>query len=727
MRIIKLFLLILIMFSFFMPQFIIAEQISASEKIVNFNFEKMEISDILKSISRGYSINIIAEKDVTGIYSIHISGVQLKNALNAFLSANGFKLTEKDGIFLVSKIKENPYIKLLNNKLTVHCDNVAINEIIRNISVQTNLNITTAQPLDNKITAHINNAEPVECLIKILADNNLSVSLENNYYKIYLAKPKFSVVFDKESAKLSIESLAADMNELLTEIGRKCEKNIIIEEQIKFNVTISLKNIEFESALRILLDLYGLKSASYENIIKVYKDNEGFKFPIIVKNNKITADIRNGDLETALRQITSQIGYGLVMFKDLRSKINIQLKDLALNKALEIMLKNTNFSYKFNESEKILYIGSSAAGQNESDLFTYSVTYKFNYFPAKQISAFLPKSISAATISYLPEINSLILTAPAEEHSEFEILIKKLDVKQEQKIFPIKNIEIKEFVSLLPENIAQYPMKKLEDQNALLASGSVEMLANLEEAIRMLDVKPPQIAIEILVAEISDEAKRELGLSALSGQDAKTSGVYTPLTGANITFNSIGHLSNQFSFTMSALENKGLVEIKASPKITTRSGKQASINVGREENFQITIPSANSNVPLTQVEKIPSGIFLRIRPWASVNSDQISVDITTEVSSSSGQASATVLPTISKKNTNSSLILKDGETIVIGGLKTLDISDATDNLPFFWRIPLIGSIFSKSSKRNKKTELTFFITPKIIKENSNENSEIKNK
>jgi len=720
MRVINLFLILIF---FMLPYYSNAEQSEVSDKIVNFNFEKMEISDILKSISRGYEINIITEKDVTGIYSIRLSGVGLKNALNTFLSANGFKLSEKDGIFVVSKIKENPYIKLLNNKLTVHCDNIPINEIVRNISVQTNLNITTSQPLDNKITAHINNAEPVECLIKILADNNLSVSVENNYYKIFPVKPKFSITFNKAGGRISIDAQGTELAELLTEIGRKCEKNIIVEDNIRFNVTISLRDIEFESGLKILLDLYGLKFAMYENIIKVFKDNEGFKFPIIVKNQKVTADIRNGDLETALRQISSQTGYGLVLFKEIRAKVNLQLKDLPLVKALEILLKNTQLSFKFNDQEKLLYIGSAFAGQNESELFIYPVTYKFNYLPVKQIAMFLPKSINPQSISYIPEINSLILTAKSNEHSEFEELIKKLDIKQEQQIFPIKNIEIKDFLSLLPENLSQYPIKKLEDQNALLVSGSREMLSNVEEAVKLLDIKPPQISIEILVAEISDEAKRELGLSAFSGQEDKVSGVYSPLTGANVTFNSIGNLSRQFSFTMSALENKGLVEIKASPKITTRSGKQASISVGREENFRITIPSANSNVPLTQLEKIPSGIFLRIRPWASINSDQISVDITTEVSSSSGQASASDLPTISKKNTNSSLILKDGETIFIGGLKTLDVSDATDKFPLIGKIPFFGNLFSKNSKRNKKTELTFFITPKIIKENSNENRE----
>ncbi|HPG29824.1 MAG TPA: secretin N-terminal domain-containing protein, partial [bacterium] len=490
---------------------------------------------------------------------------------------------------------------------------------------------------------------------------------------------------------------------------------IIIENSIKQDVTINLKNIEFERGMNTFLEIYGLKLLKYDNIYKIIKDNEGFKIPVTVRNNLVTADIRNGDLETALRQISAQTGYSLVLFKDIKSKINIQLKNTVLNEALEYLLKNTPLTYKFDDNQKILFIGSPAAEQNESDLFNKRITYKLNHYPVKQLLNILPKSFSAANMKYLSEINSVILTATEDVHNEFAKFLNIIDKQNDQKIFPLKYIEAKDFLSLLPSNLPDYSMKIIDEQNAVFVSGTPEMLEKMQNMINILDVKPAQIMIEILVAEISDEAKKELGLNALETKDNKISAIYAPLTGTSFTYNSVTRLSKEFSITLAALENRGLVEVKASPKIATKSGKQASIIVGREENFRITIPSANASVPLNQVEKIPSGIFLKIRPWSSINSDQINVDIHTEVSSSSGQASASELPTISKKTASTNLILKEGETVIIGGLKTIDKTNATEQIPLIGSIPVFGKFFSKSSKRNKETELTFFITPRIIK------------
>ncbi|HPG31928.1 MAG TPA: hypothetical protein PLQ81_14165, partial [bacterium] len=174
---------------------------------VTFDFVNMEISDILKAISVNYNINIVPDKDVSGRFSIRLSSVPLKTALNSFLNANGFKISEKDNIFSVSVIKENPYIKIIDNKLTLHSDNIPINEILRAVSVQTNLNIITSQPLDIKITAHINNVDPLSGLIKILNENGLSITQDNNYIKVYPVKPKYNIVYDDEKDYIAIEAV----------------------------------------------------------------------------------------------------------------------------------------------------------------------------------------------------------------------------------------------------------------------------------------------------------------------------------------------------------------------------------------------------------------------------------------------------------------------------------------------------------------------------------------
>jgi len=209
------------------------------------------------------------------------------------------------------------------------------------------------------------------------------------------------------------------------------------------------------------------------------------------------------------------------------------------------------------------------------------------------------------------------------------------------------------------------------------------------------------IEIEVMVVEFSEDVSRNVNFTSIlkgvsQNQLDISVGKITSIMDLNKT-----NLNQEFQATLNALIAEGKANVEVSPKISTLSGKEATINVTREEFFKVT--TGNVQTPLTQLEKITSGIILTITPWASVKSDQIWVKVSSEVSSPTG-VSAEGLPAISARKANSEVSIKKNETLVMGGLYQTRKTESEDRLPYLGKIPVMGHLFKKESKAEIKTE-----------------------
>jgi len=124
------------------------------------------------------------------------------------------------------------------------------------------------------------------------------------------------------------------------------------------------------------------------------------------------------------------------------------------------------------------------------------------------------------------------------------------------------------------------------------------------------------------------------------------------------------------------------------------------------------VTTGNVETPLTQLEKISSGIMMTITPWSSEGADRITVKVKAEVSSP-GQVNSEGLPAISTRNATTELAVRDGQTIVIGGLIESRVSNTEERVPVLGRIPIIGALFSTHRESERQSELVFYITPHL--------------
>lgn len=269
--------------------------------------------------------------------------------------------------------------------------------------------------------------------------------------------------------------------------------------------------------------------------------------------------------------------------------------------------------------------------------------------------------------------------------------------------------------------------------NSLVIMGSPTDYNNLAQVIKKLDRRSKQVFVQVLIAEVSLDKSNEFGLqTGLIGGGAPNStltvaGMYDPLGTLGALGTAIGGLTATLgkpsdltasplnvTAVLKALDKKGLLNILSTPNILTSDNKEAEINVG--ENVPFKGAETQSTYGSTQsIERKDIGINLKIKPQIS-EGDYIRMDINQEISAvkdSKGEASDLVT---TKRSAKTSIVVKDKETVVIGGLIQDSEEDTVSKVPFLGDIPLMGWLFKTKSKIRKKTNLMILLTPHIVKD-----------
>jgi len=266
--------------------------------------------------------------------------------------------------------------------------------------------------------------------------------------------------------------------------------------------------------------------------------------------------------------------------------------------------------------------------------------------------------------------------------------------------------------------------------NSLVIMASPNDYNNLAQVIKKLDRRSKQVFVQVLIAEVSLDKSRELGLQTgvLGGgvlnKYLTVAGLYDPLG----TLGTIGSILTQggtlspdvtaspvnLTSVLKALDKNGLVNILSTPNILTSDNKEAEINVGENVPFQGSATQSSIGTT-TSVERKDIGINLKIKPQVS-EGDYIRLDINQEISAvkdSKGQAIDLIT---TKRSAKTSVVVKDRETVVIGGLIQDTEDETVQKVPFLGDIPGLGWLFKTKTKTRKKTNLMILLTPRIVRD-----------
>lgn len=274
--------------------------------------------------------------------------------------------------------------------------------------------------------------------------------------------------------------------------------------------------------------------------------------------------------------------------------------------------------------------------------------------------------------------------------------------------YRMQNTQAQTASGLLPNFLYSY-VKVNAEQNAVVVTAPTQMLAKIGRDLTKVDVPSPQIAIEVVAVEFTDTDDRDLGLSILNQRSTSISTLDGP--GGTISYNSIGKLPQTFEVTLRALEIQGKARVRARPRMAVVNGRSADIFIGAQR-FILT-QFNNFGQTQTRIQPVDVGVKLTVVPLTGGNGE-ITTRIVPEISNITELDLQTGLPVLSTRRADTTVRVKDGETIAIGGLTLNQEQTQNRKIPLLGDIPLLGSLFRSQKKNVVQTELVVFVTPRIL-------------
>lgn len=262
-----------------------------------------------------------------------------------------------------------------------------------------------------------------------------------------------------------------------------------------------------------------------------------------------------------------------------------------------------------------------------------------------------------------------------------------------------------------------------ERTNTLIIKDTEASIANVKRLIQTLDTPVQQVVIEARLVSVDESVGEELGVkwnvsnahgSSSNPTDGKwfaggTSTFSTPSQGGTI---SLGRLTKNFALdlTLAAYESENRTDVIASPRVTTTNQKEALI----EQGYEIpSLTSASSGA--TTIEWKKAVLSLKVTPQITpddsvfldleITQDEIGETVTTVA----GQAAS-----IQTRSIETSVLVGNGETLVLGGIFQQTITRNTQKIPLLGDIPVVGWLFKSVNNKNQKREVLIFITPHIV-------------
>ena len=272
--------------------------------------------------------------------------------------------------------------------------------------------------------------------------------------------------------------------------------------------------------------------------------------------------------------------------------------------------------------------------------------------------------------------------------------------------------------------------------NALLINASPQDFDTLREVIEKLDVRRRQVYVEAIIAEVSIQRSRELGIE-FQGVADLNNGVGVARTNLSGDINSILSPANLQGLILAAassqtitingvtlpaqqiilraLERDTDANILSAPTVLTTDNGEAEVVAGQNVPFitSNSTDSANLANNFQTIERRDVGITLRITPQIS-EGGTVRLDIFQEVSDVISN-DPRLGPTTTIRSATTSVVVKDAHTVVIGGLIFDAVTKDQSRVPFLSDIPVIGNFFRSSALRNRKTNLLIFLTPHIVR------------
>jgi len=399
-------------------------------------------------------------------------------------------------------------------------------------------------------------------------------------------------------------------------------------------------------------------------------------------DDNLSIHIPDIDIREALDFLAAEGNLNILVSKSVQGKVSASLRGVDVAGALDAILKSTGLVAR--REGKFIFVGTPADFDSLEQAMDKVDTrvYRPNYVTAAELQALIQPLLTAT-------VGVVSVSAAAE-------------------------------VGIASDDAAAGG-NKFAGADVVVVRDYRAALAQIDQVVEEIDVRPLQVAIEAMILSVKLDDKNQFGVNFQLLRDKANVkfGLGTPAASlSEVKFDKgglkFGFLDSSLGAFLDALETIGDTNVIATPRVMVLNKHRAEIQIGEEKGYVSTTITETSSSQ--SVEFLKLGAQLRLRPFIS-SDGLIRMEIHPELSDGSvDTSSGYTLPNKEVTQVTTNVMVRDGCTVVIGGLMRAQLSTTTSQVPLLGNLPLVGVAFRSKLETTERRELLVLITPRIVDE-----------
>ena len=555
--------------------------------------------------------------------------------------------------------------------------------------------------------------------------------------------------------KVTLNFSDAELVAVINSVSQITGKNFIIDPRVKGRVTvISSKPLDENEVYNVflsILQVHGFATVPTENAIKVIPD-------ATAKQSATPTGLSNAD-QLVTRVLAIQHINAAQLVPILRPLV-AQQGHLAAYPPTNVLI----ISDRANNIQRVDRIIAQMDKAVDSDIEIVRLNHAFAAEVVRLlsslnlVSAEQKASGGGIKVSADERTNSVLLSGERGDRLKYRAIIADLDSPVESSgnthVVYLRYADASNLATIL-SGVGQEAIKAEaanvnqaspagksasvnvqadEESNALVISAPASIFPSMRSVIQQLDIPRAQVHIEAIIAEVSLDTSRELGVQWLLNNEDEGPVFTTRFAGAGAGIDSVigGVIPDGATLGLGQLEDGGLsfvtliralagdaeTNLLSTPSIVTLDNQEAEIIVGQNVPFvtgESTSTGSDTTNPFRTIERQDVGVSLKVTPQIN-EGNAITMDIEQEVSNVAGTASSAVDIVTNKRSIRTTVQLEDGSMLVLGGLIDENVINSEQKVPLLGDIPVLGALFRSTRLTKVKQNLMVFIRATIIKD-----------
>ncbi|PCJ42761.1 MAG: type II secretion system protein GspD [SAR86 cluster bacterium] len=590
--------------------------------------------------------------------------------------------------------------------------------------------------------------------------------MKQNFFKIWVLGVTLTYsAFSLAQEQASINFRDADINTLIESVAEITGKSFVVDPRVRGNVTIIAPNtIDADmlyQAFLSALQVQGFQAVEDGAIVRIVPFNQAFGV------------MGGGDNEIETRLIKVEYVDAQGLAPVIRQVISTNARVQAFAESNYLVVSDIR-----SNVEEVVRMIEIMDQPSEAEIEVINLEY-ISAGEAVYIVEEL-QQIQEQGLSIVEDTlnNRIIISGPSTLRASFRNMLRVLDIPNERESgVEVINLNYAKAINLKPilDSIMQsetflmsagesdgegstsqgsYRVEVDESNNALVIAAPPSVLREILEVIAQLDIRKPQVLIEAVIAEISQDQAQRLSAQLIYA-DQRAGGYLTQFDNllatiigvgsGDVDFNSdaaagaLGSVQGAligggnfdanegrgFGLLIQALQTDTRTRVLSTPSIVTLDNEEGYISVGTEVPFitgSFTSSNNSASNPFQTIDRETVGIELTVTPQVSEGS---LVRLSIQQKSSSLLATAAQLGTAdvvtAEREITTNVLVEDGEFLILGGLMDDQYDDTESRVPFLGSMPLIGPLFRSTSNGDDRGVLMVFIRPTIIRDSESAN------